>query len=330
MARLITGVVMSAGVIATLLLSGCRALRPVLQDSRTETSPRTGPSASPLNDSANSAERQRLLPLRAYMDELSQRQAAIETRLDSIGRDIAGLRRSLEEIVRHTAAVHPTTEIPKEDSIVAGSPSANAIEQDRPASFPALRSSAGVILPDNTSALHSGNGGAPTKSPHRKERVFLSTKPPTDASVSTRQDASTMQLMRRTTSSKPSADEKLLFDSAIVSLRAGRFTECTTKLSKLLEHNSPRKGEYLYWRAVAYYQMQQIDRAHSDAEAAWQLVRSSTSPRRPDVLYLLAEISAERGDRDRTLQYLQTLIESFPSSDAAILARRKLQQMAVK
>jgi TolA-binding protein len=76
--------------------------------------------------------------------------------------------------------------------------------------------------------------------------------------------------------------------------------------------------------------MQQLDRAQRDADAAWQLVRSSNSPRRPDLLYLLAELSAEQGERDRARQYLQSLIESFPSSDAAILARRKLQQMAVK
>jgi len=119
-------------------------------------------------------------------------------------------------------------------------------------------------------------------------------------------------------------------DTAMVALRARRFSDALGILSSLIERDSPRKGEYLYWRAIAYYQQEQYDLARSDAEAAWQLLRSSRSQRRPDVLYLLAELYILRGDRERARQYLQMLAESFPSSDAAILARRKLQQLAIK
>jgi len=335
-ARLTRGVALTTGVAAVLLVSSCRALRPASHDTHAEVPLRRAPTTAIVSDSATSpdsatgTERQRLLPLRAYMDELSQRQAAIESRLDSIGNDIAQLRRSVEQMVRNAAALQPNTEIPKEDTIVAGAESAPASKQDRPVSLPSLGSNAGVILPDNSSATPSENSGASPKSPLRKKQATRGTKLPNATIARVRPEAQPAQRIRRTTSSVPPAEEKPLFDSAIVALRAGQHADAVAKLSKLLAHDSPRRGEYLYWRAVAYYQMQQLDRAQRDADAAWQLVRSSNSPRRPDLLYLLAELSAEQGERDRARQYLQSLIESFPSSDAAILARRKLQQMAVK
>lgn|GEM_PF-985171 len=336
MARLTRGVALCTGIAAAVLVSSCRALRPASHNTHAEAPPRRAPTSALVSDSATSpesasgTERQRLLPLRAYMDELSQRQAAIESRLDSIGKDLAQLRSSIEQMVRNAAAVQPNTEIPKEDTIVAGSESAPASKQDGSVPLPPLSSNAGVILPDNASGTQSGSSGGSPKSPFRKKQATRSTKLPNDAIARARSDAQPAQRMRRTTSSVPPAEEKLLFESAIAALRAGQHADAVAKLSKLLEHDSPRRGEYLYWRAVAYYQMQQLDRARRDADAAWQLVRSSTSPRRPDLLYLLAELSAEQGERDRARQYLQSLIESFPSSDAAILARRKLQQMALK
>jgi len=116
----------------------------------------------------------------------------------------------------------------------------------------------------------------------------------------------------------------------MVALRARRFSDALGILSSLIERDSPRKGEYLYWRAIAYYQQEQYDLARLDAEAAWQLLRSSRSQRRPDLLYLLAELYVLRGVRERARQYPQMLAESLPSSDAAILAHRKLQQLAIK
>ncbi len=264
------------------------------------------------------------------MDELSQRQAAIESRLDTIARDIAHLRRSYEEIARGTGAMQTKTQTPVEDTIVAGSAPSPTAVQDRPAPLPPLRSYPGVILPDNASGMPSGTDGVPPKSPPRKVRTSRSTKLPNATTASTRPVAPQLRIQRRASSPGTTVEQKLLQDSAIVALRAGRYADAVALLSKLLEYDLPRKGEYFYWRAVAYYQMQQIDRARRDAETSWQLLRSITSPRRPDVLYLLAELSAEQGERDRARQYLQSLTESFPSSDAAILARRKLQQMAVK
>lgn len=330
MARLSSAIALSAGIVAALLLSSCRALRPALHQPRTEASSRTEPPTPPRNDSASSTERHRLLPLRAYLDELSQRQAAIESRLDTIARDIGHLRHSYEELARRTGALQTKTQRPAEDTIVAGSASSPTAVHDRPSPLPPLRSNPGVILPDNASALTSGNNSPPPKSPPRKVRTSRITKIPNGAPASTQQDVPPARNLRRASSLGTPVEQKLLLDSAIVALRAGRHADAIAQLSKLLEHDPPRKGEYYYWRAVAYYQMQQRDRAHRDAEAAWQLLRSSNSPRRPDVLYLLAVLSAEQGERDRARQHLQSLIESFPSSDAAILARRKLQQMAVK
>ena len=258
-----------------------------------------------------------------YLDSLSQRHTAIESRLYSLELNLAEIRRIVEQL-----AQEHRLEQSNEDTLIAGPKVSGSFSGEVKTPLPPLRSSTGIVLPDNAAA--AGKDTARNKISEQKRRHRVPTKT-VEISHDHKTESQPLHYTRPSARSRDAKrDEVSLLDTAMVALRARRFSEALGILSTLIERDSPRKGEYLYWRAIAYYQQEQYDLARSDAEAAWQLLRSIRSQRRPDVLYLLAELYVVRGDRERARQYLQMLAESFSSSDAAILARRKLQQLAIK
>lgn len=68
--------------------------------------------------------------------------------------------------------------------------------------------------------------------------------------------------------------------------------------------------------------------AFTDAEQAYAKLRTTRSPRLPDLMYLLAELYSSRAEHAKAKELLRVILERYPSSDAAILARKKLQQLA--
>jgi TolA-binding protein len=75
--------------------------------------------------------------------------------------------------------------------------------------------------------------------------------------------------------------------------------------------------------------LNEYEAARTDAQEALKLLQKEQSSLQADAMYLLAEIESTHGEMERALQLLRTILERFPKTDAAILARRKLQLLMV-
>ncbi|HET7314333.1 tol-pal system protein YbgF [Salinisphaera sp.] len=80
-----------------------------------------------------------------------------------------------------------------------------------------------------------------------------------------------------------------------------------------------------YWLGEAYYVQQQAN----DAEEAFDAVvnKFKNSPKVPASLYKIGLIQATRGQIDNAKSTLQRVVDQYPNSDSAGLARQKLQSL---
>lgn len=311
--------VSAAIVLSTHLMWGCRSLVPLPRQHHQSSRITTEQQRVSVATDDSVIGRQHLRPLREYMDEIVRRQIAIEARLDTITYLVSTLRQYLDKPQKQSSL----PPIPL-DTVVAGAPH----EGDR--NLPSLQRSAGVILPDSGTMEEQLRARLPSP---RRTRTKVTRQVPASPIVQhfTSSDLHTVEKkLKGGTAPRISSDgvERRLLDSAIALLRSGRYREANALLSSLIDRRSPRQGEYYYWRALTHFLQHQSDDALRDAEAGWKLLSSTTEvPIRADLQYLLAELYSERGDSQRARSYLRAIIEQFPRSDAAILARRKLQQL---
>ncbi len=246
------------------------------------------------------------------MDEIARRQATIESRLDTISRQLESLRQLVETRMGEGKT-------PMEAEIIPGE--TKALEPNRDSTEGRslrLQKQAGVILPDTT--FHERpprQTAAPRRTRKSSAGQSITPSKPLPPQPSTRKSKLDHQL------------ESRQFDSAMIAFRGKQYRTSIELLTKLIEHSSPRKGEYHYWRGLAAFMSGDAASARSDAEVAAKLLQDSKSPLQPDVLYLLAELENDRGNAERARQLLRTILERFPQSNAALLARRKLQLLMV-
>ncbi len=246
------------------------------------------------------------------MDEIARRQATIESRLDTISRQLESLRQLVEARIGEGKAPIEAEIIPGETKAFESNRDSTGGRSLQPPK------QVGVILPDTTVLEHPTRQ---TAAPRRARKA-----PARQSSIPSQ------QLPSQPSTRKSKLDhqfESRQFDSAMTAFRSKQYRTSIELLTKLIEHSSPRKGEYHYWRGLAAFMSGDAGSARSDADIAAKLLQDSKSPLRPDVLYLLAEVENDRGNAERARQLLRTILEQFPQSNAALLARRKLQLLMV-
>ncbi|MCS6999316.1 MAG: tetratricopeptide repeat protein [Candidatus Kapabacteria bacterium] len=309
---------------------GCRSLT-----SRHPTQHVPSPNKPPSHKAALSArsdstenEPQRLLPLRTYVDEIARRQSSIEQRLDSLSKEISSIRSVIDRVTRGQSS-DTSMHFVSSDSIIAGVSGSGAYQDNKQANkaIGISSSKAAIIYPDQSSIAvpsleQKSNAKRRSKQTHRVgDKQKQKEGPP--ASPSASKTLNTAQPSRNV------RDESRLLDSTMMLLRNMRYDQAERVLNTLIEYPSPQRGEYLYLRALVYYFQNKYQAAAIDGEAAWKLLQQTNSPRRADLLYLLAELYEKEGNTERARESLRTLLERFPLSEVAILARRKIQQLAI-
>jgi hypothetical protein len=114
-AQQVRGLLLGAAVFLTLMVEGCRSLRPSTKVGSYRVTQRHSDSTYTRTDTSSSNHPQRLLPLRVFLDLLSQRHTAIESRLDSLELNLAEIRRIVEQL-----AQEHRLEQSNEDTLIAG------------------------------------------------------------------------------------------------------------------------------------------------------------------------------------------------------------------
>ncbi|MCX7929673.1 MAG: tetratricopeptide repeat protein [Chlorobi bacterium] len=308
--------------VLVLAACGCRAVGPVSKEKQAPTQASTTAELSKPSTAETQSDtvQSRLLPLRAYMDDIARRQVTIENRLDTIEVHLAALRRMLET----TRSSKSLDSISSEPDVVRGKEP--PLPRTTPGALPRLPPKPGLILPD------SGDGTVETRTqPIRSQRRLAE---PSHSPKRGGEQVAPRRKNEQLPLPLPSAQRHKqrqggdqLFDSAMINFRSKKYTAAIDYLGRLLEQSSPYSGEYLYWRGLSYFMLSQYNRAAEDVESALARLRGSNSPRAADTHYLLAEIAAAQGDVERAKQLLRSLLERYPHTEAAILARRKLQQL---
>lgn len=297
---------------------GCRSLVPSQRQHLSSIPLAAGQQSVAVASDDSVVGRQHLQPLREYMDEIVRRQIAIEARLDTIAYQVSALRQYL--VMSQNRSGLPPLPL---DTIVAGAPHYDS------GNLPSLQRPATMILPDSSKLEERllSRQPSPRRISNRMPRKVPTSQrdqPLVSPEVHSVEKKLNDEKARRTSRD---VEERRQLDSAIILLRSRRYGEANVLFSSLIERQSSRQGEYYYWRALTHFLQHQNDTALRDAEAAWKLLGTTELPIRADLQYLLAELYSERGDFERARLYLRATIEQFPRSDAAILARRKLQQI---
>ncbi len=87
-----------------------------------------------------------------------------------------------------------------------------------------------------------------------------------------------------------------------------KFSEAGRLFEKAYGLSDPRQHPLLYQSAAAFYQAQQLDQAQ---RILTRLLAEKTPPRR-EWLVLMIQVCYERHDTKRSLQYLESFLESYP------------------
>jgi len=304
--------------ILSISIGGCRSLSPHAKQSSHANTLRPlvpeQPSVGPVDTTTNLP---RLQPLRVYMDEIARRQSVIEARLDTISHQLETLRQLVEQRTQ-SGQGQPASEI------VRGAKDSEPSHLDTSGTLPPGKQHrrAGVILPD-------ADVDTPPPSKPSKVRRQQTPRRPNVASPRSIWQQRSPDEVRSRINGKVATAESGAFDTALVAIRNKQYQRARELLTTVLAQPSPKKGEYHYWRGLAAFLQQDYQAAHADAEMALTLLEKSKSALHADAMYLLAEIESNQGNGERARQLLRTILERYPRSDAAILARRKLQLLMV-
>lgn len=143
-------------------------------------------------------------------------------------------------------------------------------------------------------------------------------KPPTATSV-----PATTQMTPPTAAGTAQAD----FDAAIGEFREGRYGRAIAGFQKFLNAypNSDQADDAQYWLGESYY----LSRDYSAAKEAFINlgVHHPESTQLPNALLKLGYIYGVTGETTRAREVLQKLIQTYPDTQAASLAERRLQTL---
>jgi tol-pal system protein YbgF len=123
-----------------------------------------------------------------------------------------------------------------------------------------------------------------------------------------------------------SQSEREAYLGAVRELRAGHFAVAESRLRDFA-HQYPSSGYGLrasYWMANAQFGQRQFETA-KDSFGKLFASLPSDHPLRPEVLLSLANCQLELASRNEAQQTLTRLVNSYPQSDAARLARDRLR-----
>ncbi len=147
-----------------------------------------------------------------------------------------------------------------------------------------------------------------------------SAEPPTDA-------------RGRSASAQPSppasatGTERAEFDAALSELREGRYPDAITAWRRFLgmHPNGGLAGDAQYWLGETYY----LSRDYNAAKEAFITLGLNypQSARLPDALLKLGYIYGDQGETARARDVLQKLVQTYPNTQAASLAERRLQSL---
>jgi tol-pal system protein YbgF len=118
--------------------------------------------------------------------------------------------------------------------------------------------------------------------------------------------------------------EQVNFDAALREFGEGRYPQAIHNFRRFLQVNpaSPLAGEAQYWLGESYYVVRDYDAAR---ESFIDLgLRYPNSERLPDALLKLGYIYEMLGDISRAQEVLQKLLQVYPDTQAAGLARQRL------
>lgn len=123
------------------------------------------------------------------------------------------------------------------------------------------------------------------------------------------------------------AEQAQVFSDSLASIREGKFGDAMSGLKELSEGlgSSPKADKPLFWLGVANDGL-----AHnSEARAVYFEVsqRFPKSNRAPTSLYRLALLLNRTGDKKTAVLSLRSLIEKYPKSPEASMAKEKLKEL---
>ena len=121
--------------------------------------------------------------------------------------------------------------------------------------------------------------------------------------------------------------EKLAYEQALATLRAGEFDKATGDFLSFLQR-FPSSGYGVmvrYWQGQAHYARQD----YRNALATWNdmLRLAPRHSRAAEAMLAIADTYAEMKDRDATRKALEDLIKAFPASASAKSAEERLQTL---
>lgn len=126
----------------------------------------------------------------------------------------------------------------------------------------------------------------------------------------------------------PADDKKQPYQQAFDAFRAGQTAEAIAQFNALLskDSNSPFANNAQYWLGRAY----RVSKNSDSARKAFQLVldKYPSSQKVPDSLLELGLMDLEQRNTAKAKDYFTRLITDFPTSSAAKIAEKKLQQLS--
>lgn len=122
-------------------------------------------------------------------------------------------------------------------------------------------------------------------------------------------------------------EEQSAYKAAIDTLREGRYEEATNQLQGFLARyaSSSLAGDAQYWLGESYYLLREFERAK---QAFLSLgIDHPDNKHLADAMLRLGYIYDDTGDKAKAREVLQKLMETYPDSRAAGLARQRLQTL---
>jgi tol-pal system protein YbgF len=120
---------------------------------------------------------------------------------------------------------------------------------------------------------------------------------------------------------------KRSFDTAIESFRNGDFRQAGVQLRVLLDRfpDSPYVPSALFWYASAQYALREFKSAIASYGSF--LTAHAKHPRAADARLNLGLSQADAGDRVNARKSLQMVVDQFPESNAALVAKERLSRL---
>lgn len=129
--------------------------------------------------------------------------------------------------------------------------------------------------------------------------------------------------------SMPAREQKTLYESAFDDVGAKNFSAAISKFESLLV--SAPTGEYApnchYWLGELYMKSTPPNYAKSQSHLMSVLKQFPESPKVPDTLFKLGQLSMAKNDADKAKVFFNRVIKDFPDSQPAGLAKDYLKRL---